>query len=172
MWIPNSQPIPLPPLFSKRRNLGLPGELTHFISGNLYTWPTYPYFLYPPNSWQPLFYCFYEVNIFRLHKQRLVYLLTTTTTTKSQYSGAEKNIPIYLTSFFFFFFWSYHVACKILVPWPGIEPMPPALEAQSLNHWTAREVLPFFFWSIFSEKSYYNAFLFSKNKLYLEVSEN
>ena len=26
----------------------------------------------------------------------------------------------------------------ILVPPPGIEPAPPTLEAQSLNHWTAR----------------------------------
>ena len=29
---------------------------------------------------------------------------------------------------------------RILVPWPGIEPMPPALGAWSLNHWTTREV--------------------------------
>ena len=28
----------------------------------------------------------------------------------------------------------------ILVPQAGVEPMPPALEAQSLNHWTTREV--------------------------------
>ena len=27
-----------------------------------------------------------------------------------------------------------------LVPWPGIEPGPPALGGQSLNHWTTREV--------------------------------
>ena len=27
-----------------------------------------------------------------------------------------------------------------LVPWPGIEPMSPAVKAQSLNHWTTREV--------------------------------
>ena len=27
-----------------------------------------------------------------------------------------------------------------LVPWPGIEPGHPALEAQNFNHWTAREV--------------------------------
>ena len=33
-----------------------------------------------------------------------------------------------------------HVACGILVPRPGIEPRPPAVEAWSLNHWTAREV--------------------------------
>ena len=30
--------------------------------------------------------------------------------------------------------------CWILVPWPGIEPVPPAAEARSLNHWTARKV--------------------------------
>ena len=33
-----------------------------------------------------------------------------------------------------------HVACWILVPWPGIEYGPFALEAWRLNHWTAREV--------------------------------
>ena len=32
-------------------------------------------------------------------------------------------------------------ACGTLVPQPGIEPVPPAVEVQSLNHWTAREVL-------------------------------
>ena len=51
------------------------------------------------------------------------------------------------TNLFFFFknlkflcFWPHFTACGILVPWPEIEPIPPALEAQSLNHWTAREV--------------------------------
>ena len=29
--------------------------------------------------------------------------------------------------------------CGILVPHPGIEPVPPALEAQSPNRWTAGE---------------------------------
>ena len=32
---------------------------------------------------------------------------------------------------------SHHTACRILVPWPRIEPKPLALEAQSLSHWTA-----------------------------------
>ena len=41
---------------------------------------------------------------------------------------------------FFFFFWMCYAAFRILVPWPGIKPLPPALRAQSLNHWTAREV--------------------------------
>ena len=43
--------------------------------------------------------------------------------------------------FFFFIFWLCHMACRILVPQPGIEPMPPAVEAQSPNCWTAREFL-------------------------------
>ena len=29
------------------------------------------------------------------------------------------------------FFYLYHAACEILVPQPGIEPVPPAVEAQS-----------------------------------------
>ena len=37
-------------------------------------------------------------------------------------------------------FLSWHAACKILVPWPGIEPKLPELEAWSLNPWIAREV--------------------------------
>ena len=45
----------------------------------------------------------------------------------------------------FFFFWPHHTACRILVPQPGIEPVPPALEMQSLNHWTTREVPVQFF---------------------------
>ena len=40
----------------------------------------------------------------------------------------------------FFFFLPGFMAYGILVPWPGIEPMCPALEAWSLNHWTTREV--------------------------------
>ena len=39
------------------------------------------------------------------------------------------------------FFGGVHcMACGILVPQPGIEPVPPAVEAQSLKHWTTREV--------------------------------
>ena len=40
----------------------------------------------------------------------------------------------------FFFFWPHHMAFRILVPWPGIEPQPSAVKAPSPNHWTAREV--------------------------------
>ena len=41
---------------------------------------------------------------------------------------------------FFFFSGRGRVACGILVPRPGMEPVPSALGVQSLNHWTAREV--------------------------------
>ena len=40
----------------------------------------------------------------------------------------------------FFFFLPRRVACGILLPRPGTEPTPPAMEVRSLNHWTAREV--------------------------------
>ena len=40
---------------------------------------------------------------------------------------------------FFFFNWLNLTACGNLVPQPGIKPEPPALEAQSFNHWATRE---------------------------------
>ena len=40
----------------------------------------------------------------------------------------------------FFTFWLCCTVCGILVPRPGIKPMPPALEVQSLYHRTTREV--------------------------------
>ena len=39
------------------------------------------------------------------------------------------------------FFWPSHMACGILVPWPGIKHVPPALEGWSVIYWVAREVL-------------------------------
>ena len=43
--------------------------------------------------------------------------------------------------FFVFFFLLRHAACRILVSQLGIKPEPPALGAQSLHHWTARDCL-------------------------------
>ena len=48
-------------------------------------------------------------------------------------------VPSLIWSRSFFFFWPRCTACGILIPWPGIEPRPPAVEARSPNHWTARE---------------------------------
>ena len=64
--------------------------------------------------------------------------------------------------FFFFFFNIYIWLCWVLVlafgifsccmrnvvPWPGIEPRPPALGAQSLTHLTIREVPFLEFWKM------------------------
>ena len=61
-------------------------------------------------------------------------------------NSSDHNRPIglfFLKLFIYLFviiFWPHRTACEILVPPPGIEPMSPAVEAQSLNHWTAREV--------------------------------
>ena len=44
----------------------------------------------------------------------------------------------------------YYIACGILVPWPGIEPMSLGVKVQSLNLWMAREfpkILDFKSWT-------------------------
>ena len=50
----------------------------------------------------------------------------------SEPSGAPASVC-------FFFFWPHHVACKILVSWPGIEPTPSEVKVESLNHQITRE---------------------------------
>ena len=49
------------------------------------------------------------------------------------------NIYLTIKYFLFFFFWP-HKAGRILVSGPGIETVLPAVESQSLNHWTTRQV--------------------------------
>ena len=46
--------------------------------------------------------------------------------------------------FIYFFFWPHCTACGILVPWPGIKPVPTVVEALNPNHWPTREfpILP------------------------------
>ena len=50
------------------------------------------------------------------------------------------SLILFLSSFFLVH-WPSHTACRILVPQPRMEPMPPALEVQGLNHWAARQSL-------------------------------
>ena len=45
---------------------------------------------------------------------------------------SEQDIKMGIFTFFFFFL--HRTACGILGPQPGIEPVPPAVEAQSLSH--------------------------------------
>ena len=58
-----------------------------------------------------------------------------------------RRVPISPQQYLFFvLFWGggpYCTACGISVPQAGIELVPPVVEAQILNHWTAREVLVF-----------------------------
>ena len=44
--------------------------------------------------------------------------------------------------FCLFIYWPYYVAYETLVPWPGIEPAPPALAVWSPNHWPGKSPLP------------------------------
>ena len=44
-------------------------------------------------------------------------------------------------NFLFVLIWLCHAACVILVPRQGIKPIPPMVEAWSLNHWTTRTSL-------------------------------
>ena len=45
----------------------------------------------------------------------------------------------------YFVFWPCQIACRVLVPQPGIEPRPPTVEALSPNHWTTSEIPKSFF---------------------------
>ena len=54
----------------------------------------------------------------------------------------KKNFKgeVILLFYIYIYIWPFCAAYRILASWLGIEPMPPALEAWSLNHWTTREV--------------------------------
>ena len=58
----------------------------------------------------------------------------------------------------------YDLCCSMwdLVPWPGIEPGPPALEARILSHWTTREVpkFGFFFFKDTTDKWDHTVYVF------------
>ena len=47
---------------------------------------------------------------------------------------------LFFFNVYLFIYWPRQTACGISVLQPGIKPMLHTLEAQSLNHWTAREV--------------------------------
>ena len=57
-----------------------------------------------------------------------------------QAAGAESLGNLRLDAMPIFLGCAMCVACKLLVPRPRVEPVPPAVEARRLNHWTAREV--------------------------------
>ena len=55
-------------------------------------------------------------------------------------STGQRKAPYFCFVCLFLLFLATPLGCRILVPWPGTEPVPPAVEAWSLNHWTTREV--------------------------------
>ena len=78
----------------------------------------------------------FPLNIFR------PWLTTSNWNLRKQNRGSAGTTTIVPSLSFFqlSLFWLCSVACRILVPQPGIKPVTPAVEAKSLNHWTAREV--------------------------------
>ena len=58
-------------------------------------------------------------------------------------SISDSILYSFLFVFLFLFVWVFFrlclAACRILVPWPGIKPVSPALEVWSPNHWITRE---------------------------------
>ena len=62
------------------------------------------------------------------------------------------------------------MACEILVPQVGIEPRPPPIEVQHLNHWTCRKVpSPSFLFSSQSTSSLYFSSAFSSSVVLLSL---
>ena len=53
----------------------------------------------------------------------------------------QSNLPSFLTQPFFFFltFEFVSLLVGILVPWPGVEPVPSAVKVLNPNYWTTRE---------------------------------
>ena len=64
------------------------------------------------------------------------------------YGGLPEVVRALLSAPRLFFFFPHCKAFRILVPWPGIKPVSPEVEAQSPNHWTTREFSPRHFWII------------------------
>lgn len=61
-----------------------------------------------------------------------------------------------------FYFSSCCTTCGIIVPWPRIESMPPALKMWSLNHWVSRESSIYFLDGIFEYEHFkFNSSIFS-----------
>ena len=78
---------------------------------------------------------------------------------------------------YFILFWPCQAACKILVPQPGIEPLPPAVKARSPNYWTTRE-FPICVLNegvklttnyYFKNQKYYKYHIIQKNTIFYEL---
>ena len=70
-------------------------------------------------------------------------------------------------SILFIYLWPCSMVCRLFILQPEIEPMPPAGEVQSLNHWTAREI-PTINFRIFLSPQKRNPIYFSYYCLFLQ----
>ena len=67
------------------------------------------------------------------------------------------NFIYYYYYYYYYYYWPRSTACRILVPWPGMEPMPPAVETGSLTTGPRGKSLFFFFF--FFKVSFYLFYL-------------
>ena len=52
-------------------------------------------------------------------------------------TSASILTSVWIILFIIYLFWPHCEACGILIPRSGLEPESPAVDAQSLDHWTA-----------------------------------
>ena len=58
------------------------------------------------------------------------------------------------------------------LPGPGLEPGPPALGAQSLSHWTTREVLTLVFLNVSVVKDHFKHFKLLQTNTFVKYNKN
>ena len=75
-----------------------------------------------------------------LDNLRITYLLPEPPPQTASSASSDISLLLFLCHPQLFIFWPHLMVCDNLAPQPGIKPTPPALEAQSLNHWATREV--------------------------------
>ena len=117
-------------------------ELIYFIARSLYPVTIISPFPSSCSSWQSPFYCF------KVWLKKKIYFAALCL------SCGTGDLHCLM----------YDLCCSMwdLVPWPGIEPGPPALEAKSLSHWTTREVpkFGFFFFKDTTDKWDHTVYVF------------
>ena len=62
--------------------------------------------------------------------------------------ATKQNVQLH--TFFFFLYWSWHLVCRILVPQPGIEPLPPAFKYGVLTTGLPKKSSTFTLWHVAS----------------------
>ena len=76
------------------------------------------------------------------------YTLITLKLSQKEYFCTLSSFLLYYCYYLEEELWLCYTACGILVPQPGMNHAPLAVEVQSANHWTAREVPYFLFFKM------------------------